>query len=571
MADIIDEKEFEERSDYIEDSDLELWNVENNHFNHIQQKLLTTGIKLLSGPRGTGKTHQMKITHLMCTKDVNKPLSVFVSFSKYYYLEPFLTKVPNAIQIFHTWMLSKIIVSCFSVVEDQSEEYEIFKEPNEYLNKAYISSFIEKAEKLRANQLNDDPLISLLSIPKVTAIIEDLALFFKRKRAILMLDDAALSLTPEYLVEFFDVVRSLKTRTLSPKVSVYPGTTQYGPRFHVGQDAEIVQCWLSVEDTTYSAFMNSLIEKRFSQYTEGVNADVIDLFKYASFGVPRAFISLLRSYRTNIKKNPLQNFNTVIAQQAKFIESEYLSIAQKLGQYKRVIESGNKLFNRITEEIRKHNITLVNEKNITIGISNESIQNYKLSDRMIRFLIEAGLLYEDTSVKFGSQSTGEKREYKRLVPHILFLIQNRSFSQTPTVNFSEMLSRIRLKSSRHPLRRVITSLLTTSELNGLTLDLPPCQNCNTMRLSIEQRFCHNCGQELINKSLFEKCLEISVDDIPISAWLKKKMKDDGLKTVNDFISLQDPGTRLKEISRIGSARSKHIYEEVMKTVDDFLE
>ena len=83
MADIIEEKEFEERSDYIQDSDLELWNVENSHFSLIQQKLLTTGIKLLSGPRGTGKTHQMKITHLMCTKDVNKPLSIFVSFSKY--------------------------------------------------------------------------------------------------------------------------------------------------------------------------------------------------------------------------------------------------------------------------------------------------------------------------------------------------------------------------------------------------------------------------------------------------------------------------------------------------------
>lgn len=44
----------------------------------------------------------------------------------------------------------------------------------------------------------------------------------KRKRAILLLDDAALTLTKEYMIEFFDVFRSLKTISISPKASVYP-------------------------------------------------------------------------------------------------------------------------------------------------------------------------------------------------------------------------------------------------------------------------------------------------------------------------------------------------------------
>ena len=61
--DISDEKEFEERSDNIENDDLTIWNIENAHFLNIQKKLKGAGAKLLVGPRGTGKTHQMRIVY----------------------------------------------------------------------------------------------------------------------------------------------------------------------------------------------------------------------------------------------------------------------------------------------------------------------------------------------------------------------------------------------------------------------------------------------------------------------------------------------------------------------------
>lgn len=170
MINLSEEKEFEERSDYIDDANLEIWNVENEHFDHIQQKLLSVGAKLLAGPRGTGKTHQMKIAHLKCIKDVHKPLSIFVSFSKYYHLEPFLTKVPNAIQIFHTWVLAKVALGCYSLIDEHRVEYTMFQDDT-HLNKEYIESFVERAEKLKASQLNDDPLISKLSILKITSAV----------------------------------------------------------------------------------------------------------------------------------------------------------------------------------------------------------------------------------------------------------------------------------------------------------------------------------------------------------------------------------------------------------------
>lgn len=584
MTDIYDEKEFEERSDYIIDSDLEVWNVNNNHFDFIQKKLLGTGTKLLVGPRGTGKTHQMKIAHLLCLKDQTRPLSVFVSFTKYYHLEPFLTKVPNALQIFHTWVLSKILLGCYNVVEELKSDYIIFDKNDEGLSKESLSAFIEKAEKLRASQLNEDMLISVLTISKVTNVIEKLASHLKRPRTVLMMDDAALSLTPEYLVEFFDIVRSLKTKEISPKASVYPGTTQYGPRFHVGQDAEMVQCWLSVEDPTYSSFMDSLIEKRFLLYREGISNEIIELFKFASFGVPRAFITLLRSFKSSSEKASIAKFNSVIDQQSRFIETEYLSISQKLIQYKKVIDTGNVFFKKIIEAIKEDNKVLFVKKidndksentseeykNLVIGIPSENITNIKLADRMIRFLIEAGLLYEDVPVKHGVQDAGEKREYKRFIPHILFLLQNRTFAVGQSTSYQETLINIRRKSRKHPLRRKLTSLLSEEQLNGLSLDLPPCQKCGVARLAVEQRFCHNCGAELVNQSAFEKCLGIPVDDLPLTDWQKSKVKEKGLNVIGDFLALQDPGTELRKIHRIGEVKSTLIYNQVVKTVDEFL-
>jgi hypothetical protein len=470
-------------------------------------------------------------------------------------------------------VLAKIIASCYNLCGDMDSDDSkaLISSIDPLISQTAIEEFIEKAEKLRATQLVDDPLISFLSISKVSTIIDTLRSHFGRTRAILMLDDAALTFTPEYLVEFFDVVRSLKTKTISPKASVYPGTTQYGPRFHIGQDAEMVQCWLSIEDQTYSSFMDSLIEKRFAHFTQDINDNVVNLLKYASFGVPRAFITLLRNYKDGTDKNALNKFNAVIDLQAKLIESEYLSIIEKLQQYKTIIDTGYKFFKNITDSIKEDNKALQNERNIVIGVPDDSISSYKLADRMIRFLIEAGLLYEETPVKHGAQTgTGDKREYRRYIPHFVFLFQNRTFSQGHGSSISHILSKIRSKARKHPLRRSISTLLSEAELAKLKLDLPACQICNTPRISPEQKFCHNCGSVLVNRSAFEVCLQISVDSLPITNWQKQQVKSVGLLTIGDFLALQDPGTALKKIHRIGEVKSEKIYKEVIKTVDEFL-
>jgi len=66
MNELTDQKEFEERADYSALEDLKKWNVDNEHFQKIQKKLVQKGAKLLVGPRGTGKTHQMRLAYDKC-------------------------------------------------------------------------------------------------------------------------------------------------------------------------------------------------------------------------------------------------------------------------------------------------------------------------------------------------------------------------------------------------------------------------------------------------------------------------------------------------------------------------
>jgi hypothetical protein len=556
----LDNREFEERADYIEINDLISWTVDSSFFQKIQKKIIERGAKLIVGPRGTGKTHQFRHAYYICLNDQTKPLPLYVSFGKYYHLEPLLFKSANALTVFHTWILAKICIEIIEVSQNLKVEIsDLFTKKS--IEKSDINDFIENAEKNLINS-NNDELIYKLSIQFVTNLIEELMKLSKRKRCILLLDDAALTLTPDYMVEFFDVFRSLKTQNISPKASVYPGTTQFGPRFHIGQDAEEVLAWLNVEDENYSSFMAEIFNKRLN--ISAINIDVIELFKYASFGIPRAFITILRAYIQSSGRTTQQNFNKVIENQKNQLEKEYLSLALKLPQYKSIIKIGYEFYEKIINEVFESNKQNPLEKKIHIGILQDGFA-FK-SSRMIKFLIEAGLLYEIQSV-----SDGPERIFNRYIPHYLFLINARVFTHTKGFNPKSMLESITKKTDKRPIRKQLNSILEKSKIDSLKLDLPSCNKCGTERLSEEQRFCHNCGNPLIGQSTFESTLKIKIKDLPLPKWqIDAILKDTDLKTIEDIYSSQNLAKDLKNAKGIGKVRTTNIDKLVRELSEEFL-
>ena len=141
------------------------------------------------------------------------------------------------------------------------------------ISKKTIKEFINNAEKgIYSNNESisviSSDLISELNIKFVSDEIENFINKTQRKRCILLLDDAALNLTPDYMIAFFDVFRSLISIRISPKATVYPRTTEYGPRFHIGQDVTTTDAWISIEDDEFDNVMEDLFSKRFGMDKE---------------------------------------------------------------------------------------------------------------------------------------------------------------------------------------------------------------------------------------------------------------------------------------------------------------
>lgn len=558
-----DDNGFEERADYIQEEDMVKWNVDIPYFNMIQKKLIEKGAKIIIGPRGTGKTHQMRIAYKRCLDDASMPFAVYVSFSKYYYLEPLLSKNPAAITVFHTWVLCKILLGCNDAINS------INKSPRKVFCNSIdinqIEKFVSQSEKNIQEAWHSD-IIRNITIQYVLDLITDYSYECNRKRVVLFLDDAALTLTKEYMIEFFDIFRSLKTLTISPKASVYPGTTEYGPRFHLKEDAEPFNIWFDPEGLDYNDFINQLCEKRFNNYH--IDENIKELLKYASFGNPRAFITLLRDYEENNSKQMQVVFNAIIDMHSKLLKDEYVSIKQKLNQYSTIIDTGWNFFEVIINEIASINKSYTNkdqqEKQIVIGLLDNRDNSI---ERMIKFLIEAGLLYELTPVKHG-----DNREYKRYIPHLIFLFQKKAFSKSRGFNASEILEFLKRKNAKHPVRKDnIYSMLDNEALRNLKLDLPPCSHCGANRLSENQKFCHACGNELVSKSSFEKCMQLTIDELPLTEWQKDKIKKEtSLKTVKDFLAISDIGDELRKPHGIGRKKAETIVNKVNKLIEEFL-
>lgn len=366
------------------------------------------------------------------------------------------------------------------------------------------------------------------------------------------------------MVEFFEIFKNLKSNLITPKASVYQGTTQYGSRFHLGQDAEIVSIWPNFSSSEYLSFLDSLIEKRYPTLSSKINKDLIELMKIASFGNPRGFITLIFRFINESGHNVQVKMNKIIDERCNQLKDEYLSLSGKIPHYSSILNTGILFFNKTIEELKEANKEQTTEKCITLGLDEEL--NFQ-QQRMINFLIEAGLLYESDPIKHG-----DGRVYRRMIPHTLFILRNKVLTPS-SKGFSadEILQKFNLPNTKHPKRKKIETMLTKDELDSLTLVLANCQKCNAKRISEKQKYCTECGAQLQNISTYKKCLAVSVNDLPLTEWLKTKiLTETQIKQVQDFLTLADPGSELKKAYGIGNKKSEKIFETVIKYVKEYL-
>lgn len=549
--------EFEERADYLPLEIISKWSPDSKHFRDIQRKLTQVGAKLLIGPRGAGKTHYMRHAYQSCLNDKNLPLPLYISFNHYLRLETYIHETSNAIEIFHAWVLAKIVLAC-------NEDYRVFLFNQITIEE--IEQFVIDIEKQNYKSEHDN-IITHLNIDSIKNLIDTCANKKNRKRSVLFFDDAALTLTKEYMVEFFDIFRSIKTARISPKASVYPGTTQYGPRFHVGQDAEPVMIWQEVDQNDYVSFMQELVKERFHKIID-IDNEINLLLIYASFGIPRAYINLVRAYSESSLKTKQAKFNSVIEERCKYLNDEYMSIIDKLPQYNVYIKSGWNIFYKIVAEIKDINHTNIRKdglnykKTVLVGI--EDLNSDKI-ERVFSFLIEAGLLYE-----LSSTSHGVGRTLRRFTPHYAFLIKEKVFSISRGFNATNLAKILTSPSEKHPLRRTLFSLITKLDFEAISLTLPNCSNCGAKRLANNQKFCHQCGSQLIDESAFRLCMRKNLLELPLTDFQMSVIKQTNFKTVEDVISSKNTATEFMKVKQVAQKRAAMLEFKVRTWVNEFL-
>lgn len=555
----------EERADYIDEDTIKNNTIRTGEFfDIIHNALISPGIKLIVGPRGCGKTHLMRYAWVECKNDDNAPLPLYVSFNKYFKLEPLLKNKLNAIDLFHKWVLAKILLSAYEIACDIEDSEYLDLSTILIADKEFLINLIVRLEQGLSPSLEQENIVQLISVSSVISSLSSLCDWLERKRVIILLDDAAISLTPEYLYEFFDIVRSLKTSKIALKASVYPGTTEYGPRFHVAHDAETIDAWISVQHPNYSSVMDAIAQARFPGY-DGIPDDLKELFKFSAFGIPRSFLMMLRDYQTTLSQTTQQKFNKIIERYVELRLSEYSSLKDKLPRLFDIVSLGESLLLKVVELLKESNSQYKEEKQVIIGI--EKNDNVYFS-RLTKLLIETGLFYNLPDI-----SHGDGRTYERYIPHYALLIKERVFNEgSRGFSPSQIIQKILRKNAKHPVRRNISSLFNAEQLARLKLTLPPCNNCKTPRLTDNQKFCHHCGNQLIDESAYNQCMSIPLSKVPhLTSWQMQKLSGlEKVKTIGDVLSLQDPGSELRKIHRIGPKIANKIMDKVLLHVEEFL-
>lgn len=558
--------EFEERADQLSTEEIYSSLADGDILKKARQKLLATGAKLLIGPRGTGKTHLMRYTYAQALLSKSTPLVLYSSYNRYLHLEPLLKKTPDAIKRFHSWVLARILLSVFDYLHDLSSDGQFLKDLDPIYDEDKLRELVSLLERGSGVELYES-YGQLITVDHVIRAVRSLTARVKRSRAVLLLDDAALSLSDQYLVAFFEIFRVLKVEGIAPKASVYPGTTQYGPAFHASHEVEEVPLWLSVEDPGYSTIMGDIAHRRLSsEQQKNISSDILELFKYTAFGIPRVYLRLLREFFSESGGTSQSKVNKIIEQQVALIGAEYDSIALKLKQFSSVIKIGRSFFSNAVIEISEFQNKDLTKRNIVLGLL-QSEERTPLADRMIKFLIEVGMLYPLQSV-----SHGHNRKYDRYIPHLAFLYQGGAFKDGRRNTFRGLPDLMSAATAKHPLRREFKSLLSSRELADLKLDLPPCQKCGTQRFNDSQQFCHNCGEPLVGSSLFEECMKLPLSEVPgISETLIARIHlDTNIRSISDVVISQNASGELQKATYVGPRRAEAIIKKVELTVEEFL-
>lgn len=546
---------FEERAEYLSKAELAEWTAVTQADRTTLSKLKGPGAKLLIGPRGSGKSTLLRQAYFE-TQDEGKHLAVYVNYSKSLALEPLFHKTANALQLFRQWVLLKIAIGAAQSLGECNKDV-----PDGLREMASTAaSFIKQLE---AGAVVDFPE----NFTTPTELLHALETWTEEaglKRCVLLLDDAAHAFSSDQQREFFEVFRELRSRTIAPKAAVYPGITSYSANFHVGHEAELVECWYRPDDEDYLQVMREIVSRRIpSTLVRRLKGreDLIDYLALASFGLPRGFLvmlSQLLGVEEDDSHNPTRSLaDKAIADHASSVRQIFSTLAEKLPRYKRFVELGSELERGSIRQLQSFNTSRSERSKATVIAYPEPIES-KLS-RMISMLEYAGIIRDAHTV-----SRGVKGVFHRYTVHYAFLVESNALGLGRSFSVTDIITALTTRDA-HAFSRVSPSALLGKDYEDrCTLDLLPCHNCGAPRFSEDAQFCMKCGRKLRSASVYEELIRSPIENLPLTEKkLQGLLNHTAIRTVNDVL-MDEENMQIRRVPHIGpvwSARIRRYAEE----------
>lgn len=550
------EVNFIEQAEYIDTASFAALTIEHPHENSILRKLMGGGAKLLIGPRGCGKsTLMLKAYQKMMDDADSRALPVYVNFKLALKVEPLYSKGANAPYWFKGWLALKVIESLRESIEKKSG----WILPSDFPSRQHVSRAIQSIE---AGTTSGEEVADF-SIPFLQRTLDQCLEGNNLSRCVLLIDDAAHAFSEKQQEDFFDFFRAIKSKSISPKAAVYPGITSHSPSFQVGHDAEQIDVWVKPAGEEYEEFMLELARKRFHGTPINIvesNEDDIAFLAYCSFGIPRAFLGMLRT----IYNSPESYFNTdgtlskskvlTLSRSGKEMShSVYTSLEAKLPSLKSYVVNGGIIYRTLLSSIKEFNTNKGrSEQTLQFGIRSPLDANL---EKVLSFYQYAGLV-----MHMGEFSRGENGVFSVYELHAGDLVTDNAIVGRRTKSVALFLDVLRAKKHQAWPRTYSAKILEAARVtpSDFTISLPQCQACGTERPSPEAKFCPNCGARLKSASTYEHLAEQDISVLDISGAMKDRIKKNSqIRKVKDIL-LDNSREQLMSIKYIKKARAVKI-------------
>jgi hypothetical protein len=540
---------FEERAEYLSREELVRWTVQTPNDHAVLAKLKGAGAKLLTGPRGCGKSSFMRRAYFDL-QDSGTVLVAYVNYARSLALEPMFHRNANALALFRQWVLYKIALGVRGSLGPAATRLPDLVRLTDHAE-AYV----------KALEVGEEPTSELprLSPSELLRLLEAWTHDLGRRRCVLLLDDAAHAFSPRQQREFFEIFRELRSRSVAPKAAVYPGVTSYSPNFNITHEAELIEAWLRPDDPDYLDTMATLADTRLPESLSKKLAGREELVEYlalAAFGLPRGFLNMLSDLlgiddEAATATPTRYKADQAISDHAESVRNVFLSLADKLPRMRNFVDVGSELTTAMLGRLQSFNRPRTRSKAVVVGLRTPV---GKELDRIIELLEYAGVVRRLSTV-----SRGEKGVFERVMVHYALVLSSNALSLGRSPSVASAVTALYQREAAAFPRSTGASLLGPEFAERCTLDLAPCQYCGSPRLSEDAQFCMQCGKPLTDISIYDELLSASIASLPLTAnKLSGLKRHTDIRTVQDVL-LDDENRKLLSVPRIGPVWASRIH------------